>query len=147
MLAGEAVVMNLSEPLLNHGYVIHLDNWYSSPTLFRSLLDNKTYARGTVRGHRKNMPTAVTTKFSAGEVLYQSSNNIQCLKWQDKNDVLMLSSLHQSPLMTNSGKTRMVEQKIRDHVHVEEVKVVKPNVVIDYNNAIQVSKSFQVFQL
>ena len=68
MLVSEAVVMNMSEPLLNQGYVIYLDNWYSSPSLFRSLLQNKTYAIGTVRGHRKNMPPVVVTKkLSKGE--------------------------------------------------------------------------------
>ena len=44
MLVSEAV-MNMSEPLLNQGYIIYLDNWYSSPSLFRSLLQNKTCHR------------------------------------------------------------------------------------------------------
>nr|CAD7433620.1 unnamed protein product [Timema monikensis] len=98
MLASEAVVMNLSEPLLNQGYAIHTDNWYSSPTLFRLLLDNKTYALGTVRKHRKNMPAAVVSKkLTAGEVVHQSSNNILCLKWQDKKDILEHVTLPQYP--------------------------------------------------
>ena len=38
IMAGEALIMNLSYPLLKQGYTIHTDNCYSSPTLIRSLL-------------------------------------------------------------------------------------------------------------
>nr|CAD7397005.1 unnamed protein product [Timema cristinae] len=86
----EAVVMNLSEPLLNQGYAIHTDNWYSSPTLFRLLLDNKTYALGTVRKHRKNMPAAVVSKkLTAGEMVL--GRCVYHVTWQDSAWVLCVS--------------------------------------------------------
>nr|CAD7432613.1 unnamed protein product [Timema monikensis] len=94
MLDIEVVVMNVSDPLLYQGYATHTDNCYSSPTLFRLLLDNETYALGTVR-----------------EVVNQRSKNIRCHKWQYKKDVLMLSTMHHSPLTTDIGKMTSVKQK------------------------------------
>ena len=54
--ASTKVVIELSKKLLGLGYTIYLDNWYSSPNLYYTLLHQKTYAVGTVRLSRKNMP-------------------------------------------------------------------------------------------
>nr|CAD7462688.1 unnamed protein product [Timema tahoe] len=121
MLASEAVVMNLSEPLLNKGYAIHTDNWYSSPTLFKLLLDNKTYH--CIRNCSITcLQLLFQIKLSTGEVVNQSSNNILCLKLQDKKDVLMLSTMHDSPLMTETGKTKRVKRKVGGRVQGEEAQ-------------------------
>ncbi|XP_043498457.1 piggyBac transposable element-derived protein 4-like [Polistes fuscatus] len=52
--ASESVVMELAESILNKGYTLYIDNWYSSPSLFLNLHKQKTNVIGTVRHNRKN---------------------------------------------------------------------------------------------
>lgn len=52
----ETVVRDLSKLIVNQGYTLFLDNWYSSPNVFDYLLQHDTNAIGTVRCNRKNMP-------------------------------------------------------------------------------------------
>ncbi|CAD1469407.1 unnamed protein product, partial [Heterotrigona itama] len=42
--------------ILHKGHTLYIDNWYSSPKLFLTLVENGTNALGTVRFNRKNMP-------------------------------------------------------------------------------------------
>ena len=42
------LIMKLLSSYLNKGYVIHMDNFYSSPYLSYNLLSLKTHACGTV---------------------------------------------------------------------------------------------------
>jgi hypothetical protein len=51
--ASTNVVLNMCEPLLDKGHTLFIDNWYSSPDLFRSLKDRQTNVIGTVRQNRK----------------------------------------------------------------------------------------------
>lgn len=53
------VVMHLMEPYYALGHCLFLDNWYVSPTLFKSLLEKKINACGTVRSNRKGLPKSV----------------------------------------------------------------------------------------
>ena len=42
------VVMQMVEGLQNRGYIVHTDNFYSSPTLFKELVNNGFGAVGTM---------------------------------------------------------------------------------------------------
>lgn len=52
------VVLDLCNSISGLNHVINMDNYFTSPDLFQELLDNKTYARGTVRQNRKGHPFA-----------------------------------------------------------------------------------------
>ena len=52
------VVMEMMEELLDEGRVVYVDNFYTSPTLFRDLYARGMYASGTVRSNRKHFPAA-----------------------------------------------------------------------------------------
>jgi hypothetical protein len=52
--AGTNVVLNMSEPLLDKGHTLYLDNWYSSPNLCRRLTDRQTNAIGTETEQEKH---------------------------------------------------------------------------------------------
>ncbi|KAI2645499.1 PiggyBac transposable element-derived protein 4 [Labeo rohita] len=60
-----SVVMTLLAPYLRKGHVLYVDNWYSSPTLFQHLLSLGTGACGTL-----------------------------AVKWHDKRDVHVLTTVH-----------------------------------------------------
>ena len=51
-----SVVSTMLEPYLGKGYILYVDNWYTSPALFYFLHENLTGACGTVRPNRKCMP-------------------------------------------------------------------------------------------
>ncbi|KAG8226645.1 hypothetical protein J437_LFUL005297 [Ladona fulva] len=60
--SSEAVVLELMKPYLHMGYAVAMDNWYSSPDLFKKLAKEKTNVLGTLTVNRKNMPKAFKTR-------------------------------------------------------------------------------------
>ena len=50
-------VLSLLDPLLNQGYCVTTDNFYTSPELYEVLLLNKTDGYGTIRPNRCDMPS------------------------------------------------------------------------------------------
>ena len=44
------------EPCLNKGYTVYMDNYYSSPLIFKDLFVAGTTAIGTLHTNRKNFP-------------------------------------------------------------------------------------------
>ena len=107
--------------LLNQGYSLYMDNYYSSPTLFDDLSAANTLAVATVRGNRKEVPKALSAKLQRGEVVYRQRETLLAMKWTDKRDVCLLSSKH-LPTLTATQK--------RDH---EGNIIVKPTCIVDYN--------------
>ena len=99
--ASENVVKELAQPVLHKGHTLYLDNWYSSPKLFITLVNSKTNAVGTVRSNRKNMPNAFgKAKLKVGEWKMRSCNGILAIKWKDKRDVHIISTKHETVEMT-----------------------------------------------
>ena len=103
------VVMRLMEGLLNHGRTLYTDNWYTSVVLAKKLFQQKTDLIGTVRKNRRGLPKVVTClKIKRGNlVARQNQDGILVLKWKDKRDVLMLSTLHDNAT-DNTGKPLVV---------------------------------------
>nr|XP_034194807.1 piggyBac transposable element-derived protein 4-like [Osmia lignaria] len=119
--ASENVVMELAESVLNKGYTLCIDNWYSSPALFLRLHKQKTNVIGTVRSNRKNMPKDLSTnKLKPGERVYRTCNGLLALRWKDRRDVYMLTTKHASVELTEVTDKR------------DRTKL-KPNCVIEYN--------------
>ena len=48
----EKVVLYLVQPLLNKGYTVYMDNYYSTLRLYSYLHEKNTLACGTIRKHR-----------------------------------------------------------------------------------------------
>ncbi|CAD7086566.1 unnamed protein product [Hermetia illucens] len=90
--------------------------------LAKYLKDRKTDLCGTLRKNRVGLPLNVTkSKLKKGQcVARQKDNYITVLKWHDKRDVLMISTCHGDEM--TSVRTRLGE-------------TLKPNAVIDYNDA------------
>ena len=51
-----SIVMELMKTYHDKGHILYIDNWYTSPTLFKTLLEKKTEAVGTVCKNRKSLP-------------------------------------------------------------------------------------------
>lgn len=114
------VVMTLSKPLLEKGYCITMDNFYNSPQLADLLITKKTDVYGTLKLTRKEVPSELKKKkLKKGEVVAFQRGKVCVLKWKDKKDVSLISTIH-----TNTC------------VEVEKPReiIIKPKVVIDYND-------------
>ncbi|XP_046145941.1 uncharacterized protein LOC123989263 [Osmia bicornis bicornis] len=97
------VVMTLLQPDLEKGHTLITDNWYKSPRLFTLLHQHKTNAFGTVRKNRSEMPH-MEENLKRGEICYRSTNILLAMKWRDKKDVWILSSVHAARLIETPKK-------------------------------------------
>lgn len=99
---------------------LYVDNWYSSPQLFIYLKERATYACGTVKQNRKDMPKF--QKLKRGQIAAYSSPPLLALKWQDKKQVLMLSTKHDDKIIPS------------DNVDYSTgLPKMKPQCVVDYS--------------
>ena len=71
--------------LLDKGYNVFTDNYYTSPELLLECFYRQTFGMGTVRGNRKNIPKAVVrAKLKGGESCFHRNGELLCIKWCDK---------------------------------------------------------------
>ncbi|XP_068094476.1 piggyBac transposable element-derived protein 4-like [Hyperolius riggenbachi] len=114
-------VLSLLEPLLDKGYCLTTDHFYTSPELSEILIKHKTDTYGTVRANRREMPSAFAKqKLKTGDIAAWQKGKTLALRWRDKKDVCLLSTVHDTstvPTRTRGGKD-----------------IVKPQVVVDYNH-------------
>ncbi|KAK2578713.1 hypothetical protein KPH14_000840 [Odynerus spinipes] len=115
-----SMVMSLLEPYLGKGHTLYVDNWYTSPALFDVLHKNYTNACGIVKKRRKGMPK-MDEKLKKGEACFRSAGNMLAIKWQDKKEVWMISTVHKAEFA--DVKKRYSTQNI----------VQKPSCVLEYN--------------
>ena len=94
-------VMRLLENHLGQGYCVFMDNYYSSPILYKDLVSNGTDAVGTVISNRKNYPSQQLNSFTLkrGESTFLRHNDITALRFFEKRNVYMLSTRHGKDLV------------------------------------------------
>jgi hypothetical protein len=81
------------ERLKQKGYIVYADKFYSSPALFRELLQEGFGAVGTVRKDRRGIPESVrSTVLQRSSVVSARDDSVLCLKWKDKRHVMLLST-------------------------------------------------------
>ena len=107
------VVLGLLEETksLDKGHHIYMDNYYTSPELFRELFHRETYACGTAR-KRKGMPkTIADAKLKPLESIFMRNGPLLCLKWSGpkkkakaKKPVTMLTTIHSADELLTKKK-------------------------------------------
>lgn len=125
------VVMTLSNRcnLLDKGYRLFFDNYYTSPELLEELLHRDTLSVGTVRTNRRGFPQALRqAKLKTGESCFRRSKDINgqpgsmlALKWFDKRDVNLLSTSHAA----TEEWTGKLDRRDRTPIY-------KPSCIVDY---------------
>ena len=106
----ERVVADLIKPLL--------DNWYTSIPLLKFLFDHSMLACGKIRSNRKGFPDPVNkANLKKGEVKAYRSSELLAMKFKDKRDVLMLTTIHNEEMVPG--------RRLAAH-H-------KPRCIVDYN--------------
>ncbi|GBM28228.1 PiggyBac transposable element-derived protein 4 [Araneus ventricosus] len=115
------VVMTLMQPLLNKGYCLTTDNYYTSPELADILINRRTDIYGTLKLTRKDVPKELQKKkLKLGEICAYQRGKVCLIKWMDKKAVSLLSTIH-NPIMIEVPSYKNEVRK-------------KPKVVMEYNN-------------
>ncbi|XP_071479178.1 piggyBac transposable element-derived protein 4-like [Diadema antillarum] len=119
------LVLGMMSSLLDKGYRLFMDNWYTSPALFTELFKRKTHACGTVRMNRKGIPKDLkpNRKLKRGESFFKRCKELLVMLWHDKRDVTMLSTIHSSSFSDTQKRDRVTGEPIQ-----------KPDIVLDYNS-------------
>ena len=84
--------------LLGKGHHVYMDNYYSSPELFFELHFKEIFACSTCRSNRKNMPESITKAKlkKKGECVFRRNGPLLCLRWKEKKNVTMLSTVYEA---------------------------------------------------
>lgn len=120
LLKTEKIVVHLMEPLLDKGYQLYVDNFYTSVNLVSYLDDHATGCCGTVRGNRVPAPVK-NHKLDKGASVGFRKDNLLCVKFKDKRDVFVLTNIHTEETS---------RQRVRGR---HEVFVDRPVCICDYN--------------
>ena len=131
------VVINLTKPLINRGYVLFADNFYCSVPLFQYLISVGINAVGTVRENSSSFPEVMKNRQSWGKKLDRGTiryirngekpNDVLLVQWVDRNVVSVLSTYHSANDYDYCTRNTKV-----DGSH-KKVKVLRPKCISDYN--------------
>ena len=103
-----------------------MDNFYSSPSLFKHLRRLGFGACGTVRTNRRGVPEEIKAKLQKEEIVSKMiDDDVMALKWMDTRPVAMLTTVHDDSVVTKQRRTRSVQGGVED--------ICKPVVVECYN--------------
>ncbi|CAH1982575.1 unnamed protein product [Acanthoscelides obtectus] len=111
------IVLSLVDSLLDKGYRLFLDNYYTSVDLVNKLVKRRTDCVGTIRANRKGIPKDLQVKLSKGRSVARYNRKIMIQKWHDKKNVL-ITTLH---------------DKTMEKVLTKKGEIEKPTCVLEYN--------------
>jgi len=124
---GGSVVKRLTRDLVGKYYHIYMDNFFSSVTLYKNLLEEGIYCTGTLQANRRYFPPdlqACRGLAKRGDMVARQEGNLTVTVWQDKRLVTSVSTAH-SPDQTEVVKRKKVDGSI---IHVD-----CPVCIVDYN--------------
>ena len=116
---GYDVVMKMTAPFLNNYRHIFFDNFFTSTRLLDHLFAQNTYACGTVRCNRKDLPPSPKHKLRFGEMARAQCSQLVFTKWHDKRDVAFRST-NVSPDESSRPVPRIHN---RQNVNIEKPRV------------------------
>ena len=86
-----AVIPRLMETLLNKGYRLYVDNWYTSQELFTYLHENGTAACGTVQKNQIKLPREFTeAPLAKWEHSFRRNGDLLAVRFNDKKEIYFL---------------------------------------------------------
>lgn len=92
-------IVSLIRPLLNQGYHLYIDNFYTSPKLFKDLFLQNTPATGTSAENRKDFPVEMkkakqwARKKDRGTMRWIRDGPCLVEQWKDNRPVIILSTI------------------------------------------------------
>jgi hypothetical protein len=139
------VVINLVTMLLDQGYRLFVDNFYSGVQLFLALLKRGMLACGTVICNRKGFPAELKNikkwekKSKRGDMRWVRLKEILALQWRDNKTVSVLSTMHKAK------SVHLAKRRTKVNGAFVTLDVSQPDAIKDYNaNMSGVDKSDQL---
>lgn len=127
----DVVVELVKKEHLGTGYIIYMDNFYTSPLLFRHLIQEGFGVCGTYREGRIGVPktkeNALDKRASRGSIRWIRDGDLLFIKWKDTREVSLCSSVH----LVYSGD--MVERWQKMGEQHRRVSIPRPTAVTEYN--------------
>lgn len=128
----DIVMRILNVPFLGKGYKLYVDNFYTSPALFRDLLSRKIWACGTLRpnmaGYPKKKGNDMTDKTPRGTIRWIRQGELLFVKWLDARQVNMCSTMHKA---YSNDTTKRKVKNAKGEWTVKRVPI--PACIKDYN--------------
>lgn len=114
-----SIVMMLMKNYLDKGHILYVDEGCSSPKLFQLLYERSTGMCGAVRKNCSGFPI-FEENLQQGEQSARHTSNLLALKWHDKKDVYMLSTVHDSSMVSTGRKNSTTGEEILKPVCIKE---------------------------
>jgi hypothetical protein len=110
-------VLEVARNLLDKGYCLYLDNWYTSPKLV-DILCTRKHVVGTMRTNRKEFSDITKRSgLEKGVTLAAFRKKQMLMKWKDRGDVVLISTFHDDNM---------------EDVTTRQGVIQKPSVILQY---------------
>ncbi|GBN32219.1 PiggyBac transposable element-derived protein 4 [Araneus ventricosus] len=114
--------------LLDKGYCVTLDNFYTSPELAELLLSHRTDVYDTLKPNRIVVPEEIKKgTLKKGEIVGFQKGKICVMKYMDKKPICILSTVYNTLIVEQDKKRK------KTHGKSERIVSKKPQAIIDYN--------------
>lgn len=105
--ATRRTVRALCQPIRGKKHHVYMDNYFSSPDLFRDLADMSCGACGTLRLDRVGTPQVIRRANPAvGDAVFDRQGDQLFMVWKDKRKVSLLTTLHNSNIYQKRRRER-----------------------------------------
>lgn len=95
LLKPTKIALELLAHLLDQGYCITSNSFYTSPELAEILVKRKTDIFGMVQSGRRDVPTPITKKIlNKGEIIAFQRQKLCIMKWKGTRESTILSTIH-----------------------------------------------------
>ena len=120
------IVLELAHDLLDKGYCLYLDNWYTSPKLVDTLGTSKTDVAGTMRTNSKEfLDFMKRARLKKRETVTEFHTKQMIMKWKHKKrDVMLVTTFHDDSMADVTTKQGVIQN---------------PSVILDYNKNMEES--------
>ncbi|KAL9978044.1 hypothetical protein ACROYT_G015521 [Oculina patagonica] len=131
---GYDVVMNLVAPLINQGYHLYFDNFYTSVKLVKDLFRVLIPATGTSAENRRGFPESMkkgpqwAQRKERGSMRWERDGVCLAQQWKDNRPVTILTSID------NANDFVMVARKEKAGNAWRNINVRQPKAIDHYNN-------------
>ncbi|CAG2190100.1 unnamed protein product [Mytilus edulis] len=121
--SGFDLVTDLVNPFYNKWHHVLVDNAFCSPHLCHYLLERNTYITGTVRVHRKGMPSSFKRiRVPKGEREVRQQGQLMAMKYGDRKQVTFLSTFS-DPRIIPTTNARGVRREVPTVVNLYNKKM------------------------